>query len=1538
MKKTLLCLAVALLSGSIGLSAQPDISASGPKTNQRYTIEHLDNTPTPLIEKRVGTAESDPTLRLLMRNIKGAAHYADAGEVSVIQNAPMPEPDLSFWAVVGYSDHNETGTMNAHRGFYLVDGSGNFTKLDNWQIGSSPGQPAAFTDDGRVIMLGSNNYRVFSTSTWTETGTLAFPSRDFSLYSCTWDPFTSSLLACTTNIGDDKTDYPYQLVYINPERMERTVLSNLAVPIYALATDTEGKIYALTQNFDLVSYSRDGKATTIKEAIVPFTLDKAFGGGAMIWDAANNRLLAGIRGETDEPMASAQPFPGCLYWIDPTSGNATMIVQFTYNDEICAFGFPKGAFLQSAPAKATDLKTEFTAGSMKGKVSFTSPAKAIDGTVLTGTLNYYVCSDGKLITSGTVAPATAVDLEVTAPDAGRHNISVQFSNEAGRGEILGNSLFIGNDVPNAPANVSATFSGSGLLKLTWTKVTDAVNGGYIDPDQVTYKIVRYNLSNTEEEPLEWGESTINSYDKPMTEPNELTDYQFGVTATFDGKTSPECRSNVIRAGVMSTPWSFDFTDQDITENTFSLLNYNGGYGNWSQSYDGWGDNKTYYLRAYRAYNENGDVDKWVVSPGFRFLKDKVYRFDVKLKNAGTRYQEQVEVLVGTDPAKPETWTNYVMEPFDVTSNSWNTYTGYINVPADNKYYVAIHFCTPQERSTSYLYVGKIDIGDAVSATAPGSVNNLKVTAAPWGEYYANLTFTTPTKNFMETEALSSLTAVKILRNGELVNTIQAPALGTQLTYKDENLKPGAYTYSVVTVNADGEGPAVTADTYVGVKLPASPKNVAFTENAEKPGEVTITWDAVTTAEDGTTIPASFISYDVVELIGNKQYLIETVKDNSYTYQAVEPGKMQQFKRYAIFAETESGPGRGLGSTMKPVGDPSKLPFTESYADAGVTTPIAINGAWGTVVDGDIKNGPVAVDGDNGYMVMIGSYINETADYMIGKLDLTEAKSPYLSFWTYNIVPNSGDADLNEFRIIATADGQQTAVKSFAIAQECRHEGWNRILVDLRKFAGKTIELNFRAMVVNMAFVLLDDVRVFDAPDHDLVVKHFITPEEVNAGNPFNLRVVVENYGANPENDYAINVYRDDEKVITSPGKTVSPTQSIFVDLSSEMSTLLEGGNHTYRAEVALEGDANPADNVSANNNVSLKLPKYPAVENLSGESNDGDIVLKWDKPTIDRQPEAITEGFEDFDANTQYFDEWNRIDADGQPIMGFSDFNMPGLLKGAPQSWFVIDNSMDAFKGIDSFGAHDGSKMLAQFLPEEAYCDDWLISPPLFGTSQEIDFYARSYFDTSYCEFEFCYSMNEPDVYFGFQPHQFISLAKVNVMGNTWKHFTFEVPAGAKYFALRANTINGVMLLVDDFTFRPRANSHLRLSGYNVYHNDVLLNESPISTASFTDKAPEIGTHDYAVTAVYDQGESVPVLTTVGMSGINSISGDGIKVTVDGRNIIVTNADGRVVNVANTAGMTLYHGIGAQRTIVPVAIPGVYVVNAAGSTFKVVVK
>ena len=59
-----------------------------------------------------------------------------------------------------------------------------------------------------------------------------------------------------------------------------------------------------------------------------------------------------------------------------------------------------------------------------------------------------------------------------------------------------------------------------MLEISWSKVTDAVNGGFINPDQITYQIIRYNLTDTEEEPIELGESSTNSFSISYGRKNE----------------------------------------------------------------------------------------------------------------------------------------------------------------------------------------------------------------------------------------------------------------------------------------------------------------------------------------------------------------------------------------------------------------------------------------------------------------------------------------------------------------------------------------------------------------------------------------------------------------------------------------------------------------------------------------------------------------------------------------------------------------------------------------------------------------------------------------------------------------------------------------------------------------------------------------------------------------------------------------------------------------------------------------------------------
>lgn len=51
---------------------------------------------------------------------------ADPSRIMRRATDAVPEPGLQIWGVVGYSDHNEEGTMNAHRGFYLISGEGRF--------------------------------------------------------------------------------------------------------------------------------------------------------------------------------------------------------------------------------------------------------------------------------------------------------------------------------------------------------------------------------------------------------------------------------------------------------------------------------------------------------------------------------------------------------------------------------------------------------------------------------------------------------------------------------------------------------------------------------------------------------------------------------------------------------------------------------------------------------------------------------------------------------------------------------------------------------------------------------------------------------------------------------------------------------------------------------------------------------------------------------------------------------------------------------------------------------------------------------------------------------------------------------------------------------------------------------------------------------------------------------------------------------------------------------------------------------------------
>jgi len=69
------------------------------------------------------------------------------------------------------------------------------------------------------------------------------------------------------------------------------------------------------------------------------------------------------------------------------------------------------------------------------------------------------------------------------------------------------------------------------------------------------------------------------------------------------------------------------------------------------------------------------------------------------------------------------------------------------------------------------------------------------------------------------------------------------------------------------------------------------------------------------------------------------------------------------------------------------------------------------------------------------------------------------------------------------------------------------------------------------------------------------------------------------------------------------------------------------------------------------------------------------------------------------------------------------------------------------------------------------------------------------------------------------------------------------------------------------------------LLGFNVYRDDLQINTATVTETEYNDPEPTIGSHDYYVTAVYDEGESGPSnVASVVVTDINEITEDNISV------------------------------------------------------------
>lgn len=173
--------------------------------------------------------------------------------------------------------------------------------------------------------------------------------------------------------------------------------------------------------------------------------------------------------------------------------------------------------LETSPDMVTNLKGEpYPDGSLRTIISFTAPAKAIDGSEITG-LDYIEIRNNNVVvtTIEDVEPGKDYSWVDNKAFAGLNNdYKVTAFKDGFPGASAEVKVFAGFDAPSAPVDLKA-LDQVGSVKLTWLPVVGQ-NGGVINEDDLVYGVYNYigggNTELIEELTADQHEYTIENID------------------------------------------------------------------------------------------------------------------------------------------------------------------------------------------------------------------------------------------------------------------------------------------------------------------------------------------------------------------------------------------------------------------------------------------------------------------------------------------------------------------------------------------------------------------------------------------------------------------------------------------------------------------------------------------------------------------------------------------------------------------------------------------------------------------------------------------------------------------------------------------------------------------------------------------------------------------------------------------------------------------------------------------------------------------
>jgi len=1311
----------------------------------------------------------------------------------------------------------------------------------------------------------------------------------------TTDPTTGKIYGITYNADGSE---------VQLAEMQYTTESVTTIPIATLdgdwnsiACDNQGQLYAISYSDTSSALNKIDKTTGAVTKIGDTGLVPYYISSSTI-DAKTNRMFWTVA-PTDGT--------GFLAEVDLTTGVATPIVQFADDEQVVSLYIPAPAAEPGAPAIAEDVVASFPEGALTGTVSFKAPSTLFDETPATGDLTYEVLFNNAVVASGNTTFGSNVTANITVETAGNYNIVVTTKNEAGVSPKAKLSTFIGKGIPEAP-EVSLGY-GLGKMTVNWTAVKKSADGGYINPDEVTYTVTRFP-----DETVVAKDTKITFLSENIAEPDDFTAYYYTVVAKYEEATSEVAKSNIVTLGTIKTPYLEPFNDESALSG-YTIIDANGDEYTWMPS-----DKNSLYIR----YNSNMAMDDWLITPPVKLESGKKYVLSFDANGQNSLFTERIEVKMGTANTV-EGMTQTLIEPTEIASATPINLRTVITPATTGAYYIGLHGISDADKY--YIFVDNLSI---VTTDAPGVATDLTVTPDMTGALTAKVSFKAPALN-LEDKPLSDITKIELSRGGEVIKTFDNPAVGATLSYDDAVEEAGTYTYSVVAYNAHGNGKAVSESAYIGLDTPAAPENVSIVETAT-PGEVTVSWSPVTADINGKPLSPADVTYTIA--VGGSygwEPLFENLTGTSHTFQATD-GEKQAFVQYAVIAVTDID-NNGTVTEMIPVG-PAYEGMTESFSNGTLSYILGVQNIvgkpnWDIYTDATLDL--PAQDADNGYLGMQATGENDKSAIFTGKISLAGTVNPSLSFYTYNIIGDDGITDDNVIEVGVREIGakEYTTLLTKTVAELCgTTDGWGKVMIDLSAYQGKTIQVQISVEPALYIYTLFDNIKIGSTVDNDLKAAGITAPAKVKTGTTYPVDVTITNEGSLDAAAYTVDLFANGKKVETKNMEALATGSRAHAVFECTMHTLATEPVELY-AVVNAAVDNVPDNNTTKTVTVTPQVSKLPTPTDLKAETGaNGGVLLSWSEPDLEAKFEQVTEDFEEGESFAHEFEGWTFVDGDNSPMGGFQGLAIPGMIAGETlASFFVFDATGDF--GSENFAAHSGEKYLAtMFRSDDGTIDEWAISPVLEGSAQTVSFYAKS-FNATYSEkIRILYSTGSTNT------ADFVEVMPATTVPGDWTLYTADLPAGAKYFAINSCATGSFMLMVDDVTYTTAGSTaDLSLLGYNVYRDGVKLNTAAVEDVTYLDLEGQ-AQQTYQVTAIYDVNGESAGSNVAGLSGITDIT-DGLDITTEKGLILVNGADEKLVTVTALDGKLLYSAKGNAKVSVA---PGVYVVKADKTVAKVLVK